>query len=98
MLIAAFPASAAGASSTAPLTIVAFGDSLTSGPRLADKQTYPSLLQEKLKSAHLPFTMINQGVSGDTTGRALTRLDRALALNPQIVIVELGVNDGLRGV
>src|SRR3954470_22407492 len=97
-LIAALPAAAAGGTSAAPLTIVAFGDSLTSGPRLTDKQTYPSLLQDKLKSAHLPFTVVNEGVSGDTTTRALARLDRALAVHPQIVIVELGVNDGLRGV
>src|SRR4051812_33353301 len=97
-LIAALPAAAAGGTSAAPLTIVAFGDSLTSGPRLTEKQTYPSLLQEKLKSAHLPFTVVNEGVSGDTTGGALRRLDRALAPNPRIVIVELGVNDGLRGV
>jgi acyl-CoA thioesterase-1 len=51
-----------------------------------------------VKTAGLPFSVINQGVSGDTTAGALRRLDRALAEKPQILIVELGVNDGLRGV
>ena len=97
-LIAAVPAEAARAASPAPLTIVAFGDSLTAGPRLTTGQTYPALLQQKLQKAHLPFTVVNAGVTGDTTARALLRMDRALAVNPQIVIVELGVNDGLRGV
>jgi len=96
-LVAAVPAEAAGAKS-APLKIVAFGDSLTSGHRLPSKDAYPSVLQTKLKAAGIPATVINHGVSGDTTTRALHRLDDALAEHPQIMIVELGVNDGLRGV
>jgi len=96
-LIAALPAQAA-AKSSAPLKIVAFGDSLTSGHRLARKDAYPSILQTKLKSAGLPVTVVNEGVSGDTTARALRRLDSALEQQPQILILELGVNDGLRGV
>ena len=96
-LIAAVPAEAAGAKS-APLKIVAFGDSLTSGHRLPSKNAYPSVLQAKLKSAGLSATVVNHGVSGDTTTRALRRLDDALAEHPQIMILELGVNDGLRGV
>ena len=96
-LIAAVPAEAAGAKS-APFKIVAFGDSLTSGHRLPSKDAYPSVLQAKLKSAGLSATVVNHGVSGDTTTRALRRLDDALAEHPQIMILELGVNDGLRGV
>jgi acyl-CoA thioesterase-1 len=96
-LIAAIPAEAAGAKS-APLTIVAFGDSLTSGHHLQSKDAYPSLLQSRLKASGLPFTVVNRGVSGDTTTRALSRFDAALAEHPQILILELGVNDGLRGV
>jgi acyl-CoA thioesterase-1 len=96
-LIAAIPAAAADAKS-APLKIVAFGDSLTSGHRLQSKDAYPSVLQSKLKAAGLPVTVVNHGVSGDTTTRALARLDAALAEHPRILIVELGVNDGLRGV
>src|SRR4029077_17930323 len=74
------------------------GDSLTSGHRLPQKDSYPAVIQKKLKAAGLPFTILNQGVSGDTTRGALRRLDRALPEKPQIVIVELVVNDGLRGV
>ena len=96
-LIAAIPAEAAGAKSD-PVKIVAFGDSLTSGHRLPSKDAYPSVLQAKLKAAGLSVTVVNHGVSGDTTTRALRRLDDALAEHPQIMIVELGVNDGLRGV
>ena len=96
-LIAAIPAEAAGAKSV-PLKIVAFGDSLTSGHRLPSKDAYPSVLQAKLKAAGLSATVVNHGVSGDTTTRALRRLDDALAEHPQIMILELGVNDGLRGV
>ena len=97
-LIAALPAEAAGAKPSVPLRIVAFGDSLTSGHRLPEKDAYPAVIQKKLKAAGLPYTIVNHGVSGDTTTRALRRLDRALAEKPQIVIIELGVNDGLRGV
>ena len=95
-LIAALPARANEPAS--PLTIVAFGDSLTSGHQLPQKHAYPAVIQKKLNAAGLPFRIVNQGVSGDTTTGALRRLDRALALNPQILIVELGVNDGLRGI
>jgi len=97
-LIVALPAEAAGAKPAAPLRIVAFGDSLTSGHKLPEKDAYPAVIQKKLKTAGLPYAIVNQGVSGDTTARALQRLDRALAVQPQIAIVELGVNDGLRGV
>jgi acyl-CoA thioesterase-1 len=97
-LIAALPAEAGAPKSSGPLTIVAFGDSLTSGHRLPLKDAYPAVLEKKVKAAGLPFSVINQGVSGDTTTGALRRLDRALEEKPQILIVELGVNDGLRGV
>ena len=97
-LIAALPAEAAASKPSVPLRIVAFGDSLTSGHRLPQGDAYPAVIQKKLKAAGLPFTIVNHGVSGDTTSRALRRLDRALADKPQIVIIELGVNDGLRGV
>ena len=97
-LIAALPAEAAGTKPAVPLKIVAFGDSLTSGHRLPSKDAYPAVVQKKLNAGGLPFTIVNQGISGDTTAGALRRIDRALEINPQIAIVELGVNDGLRGV
>src|SRR5258705_2989182 len=95
-LIAALPAQAA-ARPSAPLTIVAFGDSLTSGHRLPEKDAYPAVIQKKLKAVGLPYTILNHGVSGDTTTRALRRLDSALAEKPPIFVVGLGVDDGLRG-
>lgn len=90
---------AAGDGGAAPrLTIVALGDSLTSGHRLPRLQAYPALLERRLHDAGLPFTVLNHGVNGDTTAGAARRLDAALAENPQILIVALGANDGLRGV
>lgn len=91
-------AGAARDTTAAPLRIVAFGDSLTSGHRLPRAQAYPALIEAELQAAGLPVTVVNQGVSGDTTADALRRLDAALADHPQILIVALGANDGLRGV
>ena len=80
-------------------TIVAFGDSLTSGHGLASPdQAYPAVLDRMLRASGLSFTVVNHGVSGDTTADAVGRLDAALQANPSIVIVALGANDGLRGV
>src|SRR5436190_14976774 len=78
--------------------IVAFGDSLTSGHGIGGSQAYPAILQRKLDEAGLDFEMINAGVSGDTSSRALPRLERALDGNVRVLIVALGSNDGLRGV
>jgi len=78
--------------------IVAFGDSLTSGYGLPADRAYPAVLERMLRGAGLPLRVINHGVSGDTTARALDRLEAALAEKPSIVIVALGANDGLRGV
>lgn len=79
-------------------TIVALGDSLTSGRGLAADQAYPAVLERLLRASDLPFIVKNHGVSGDTTAGALRRLSAALAEDPDILIVALGVNDGLRGV
>ena len=84
--------------SAASLKIVAFGDSLTSGHRLARREAYPAVLESSLRAAGLPFEVVNFGVSGDTTSGALRRLDAALAEQPRILIVAFGANDGLRGV
>lgn len=78
--------------------IVALGDSLTSGHGLPPEQAYPSVLDKMLRTAGLPFTVVNHGVSGDTTLGAVRRLDAALEEQPAILIVALGANDGLRGV
>jgi acyl-CoA thioesterase-1 len=79
-------------------TIVALGDSLTSGKGLDEDDAYPAVLERMLASAGLPFSVKNYGVSGDTSADAVKRLDRALAERPAVMIVALGANDGLRGI
>jgi len=81
-----------------PLKIVAFGDSLTSGHRLPRREAYPAQLEADLRAAGVPATVVNQGVSGDTSAGGVRRLEAALAEQPQILIVAFGANDGLRGV
>jgi acyl-CoA thioesterase-1 len=84
--------------SAAALKIVAFGDSLTSGHRLPRREAYPAQLEADLRAAGVPATVVNHGVSGDTSGGGVRRLEAALAEQPQILIVAFGANDGLRGV
>ena len=77
--------------------IVAFGDSLTAGLGVPADQTYPALLGARLRREGYEYKVVNAGVSGDTTAGGLRRVDWALRLKPEIVILELGVNDALRG-
>jgi acyl-CoA thioesterase-1 len=77
--------------------IVAFGDSLTAGAGIPAEDSYPAQLQRRLNESGYRYRVINAGVSGDTTAGGLRRLDWVLKSRPQIVIVELGGNDGLRG-
>ena len=77
--------------------VVAFGDSLTAGVRVSRDETYPGFLQRELDRRELAFRVVNEGVSGDTTARALARVDVALAHAPAWVILGIGANDGLRG-
>ena len=77
--------------------IVALGDSLTAGLGVSLEGSYPSELQRQLDQAGHHYRVINAGVSGDTTAGALRRLDWVLKSHPNIVILELGANDGLRG-
>ena len=77
--------------------IVAFGDSLTAGFGLLEKESYPYLLQEKLKADGFDYEVLNAGVSGDTSIGGLERIDWVLEQeNVQILILELGANDLLR--
>ena len=79
--------------------IVAFGDSLTAGFGLLEKESYPYLLQQKLNADGHDFEVINAGVSGDTTLGGLERIDWVLEMeNIKVLILELGANDLLRGV
>ena len=77
--------------------IVAFGDSLTAGFGLLEKESYPYLLQEKLKADGFDYEVVNAGISGDTSIGGLERIDWVLEMeNVQILILELGANDMLR--
>lgn len=77
--------------------IVAFGDSLTAGLGVAAEEAYPARLQRRLEEHDLHYRVINAGVSGDTTAGGLRRVDWVLKNRPALVILELGANDGLRG-
>ena len=77
--------------------IVAFGDSLTAGLGVSPDQSYPAHLQRKLDAAGYAYQVVNAGVSGDTTAGGVRRVSWALNSKPAIVILELGGNDGLRG-
>jgi acyl-CoA thioesterase-1 len=79
--------------------VVAFGDSLTAGFGLLEKESYPYLLQEKLKADGFDYEVVNAGVSGDTTLGGLERIDWVLEIeNVKVLILELGANDLMRGV
>jgi acyl-CoA thioesterase-1 len=77
--------------------IVAFGDSLTAGLGVAAEEAYPARLQRRLDEQGLRYRVINAGVSGDTTAGGLRRVEWVLKSRPDLVILELGGNDGLRG-
>jgi acyl-CoA thioesterase-1 len=77
--------------------IVALGDSLTAGLGVGPSDNYPARLQAKLDSAGYRYRVVNEGISGDTSAQGLSRLGAVRALHPAVVIVELGANDGLRG-
>jgi len=79
--------------------IVAFGDSLTAGFGLTENESYPYLLQQKLKADGFDYEVVNAGVSGDTSQGGLERIDWVLGMdNVKILILELGANDLLRGI
>ena len=90
-------ASGAGEQRDARPRVVALGDSLTAGLGLLEMQAYPALLQQKIDDEGYNFTVVNSGVSGDTSAAGLQRLDWALDGDVKILILELGANDGLRG-
>ncbi|MGH7220126.1 MAG: GDSL-type esterase/lipase family protein, partial [Nitrospiraceae bacterium] len=77
--------------------IVAFGNSLTAGLGVPQDQSYPAHLQRTLDAAGYAYRVVNAGVSGDTTAGGIRRVSWVLNSRPAIVILELGGNDGLRG-
>ncbi|HVV47292.1 MAG TPA: arylesterase, partial [Bryobacteraceae bacterium] len=77
--------------------IVAFGDSLTAGYGVEPGKSYPDFLQRRLDAAGYKYHVVNLGVSGDTTTDGIQRIPEVLAAKPELVILEFGGNDGLRG-
>lgn len=77
--------------------IVCFGDSLSAGYGVETGLSYPDFLQKELDSKGYVYRVVNLGISGDTTSGGLSRIQSAVALHPVITILELGGNDGLRG-
>ena len=79
-------------------TILAIGDSLTEGLGVEEEDAYPAVLHNKLMDNGYNYRVINAGVSGETSSGALSRIEWALTLKPDIVILVTGANDGLRGI
>ena len=79
-------------------TILFFGNSLTAGYGLDPNEAFPALIQDKIDSLHLPYKVINAGVSGETTSGGMGRIDWILRQPVDIFVLELGGNDGLRGI
>ena len=77
--------------------LAVFGDSLSAGYGLAAGQSFPDVLQKNLDQQGYAWHVVNLGISGDTTDGGVARIDSATSLKPAIVILELGGNDGLRG-
>ncbi|HYI95461.1 MAG TPA: arylesterase [Bryobacteraceae bacterium] len=94
---AATPVERPATADTRPI-IVAFGDSISEGLGVATGKSFPDQLQQKLDTSGFSYRVVNLGVSGDTTTGGVGRLDYAISMKPAVVILELGGNDGLRGI
>lgn len=79
-------------------TILFFGDSITAGYGLETEQAFPALIQEKIDSLGLNYNVVNAGLSGETTAGGLRRVDWILRQDVDVFVLELGGNDGLRGI
>lgn len=85
--------------SKARKTILFFGNSLTAGYGLEDpEEAFPAVIQQKIDSLNLPYKVINAGLSGETTAGGVTRINWLLKQPIDIFVLELGANDGLRGI
>ncbi len=83
---------------TSQKVIIFFGDSLTAGYQLDPEEAFPARIQEIIDSLGLSYTVINAGLSGETTSGGLNRINWILNQNADVFILELGANDGLRGI
>jgi acyl-CoA thioesterase-1 len=79
-------------------TVLFFGNSLTAGYGLEPSEAFPALIQNTVDSLHLPYKVINGGVSGETTSGGIGRIDWILRQPVDVFVLELGGNDGLRGI
>jgi acyl-CoA thioesterase-1 len=77
--------------------VVAFGDSLTAGFGVSPEEAWPALIDARLRREGYPYRVVNAGVSGDTTAGGVRRVDWVLRNRPDVAVVALGANDGLRG-
>ena len=91
LLLLAAPAVAA------PRVIAVLGDSLTAGLGVMPEEAYPALLEARLKREGFDYRVVNAGVSGDTSSGGLRRMEWVLKTQPEVIVVALGANDGLRG-
>lgn len=81
-----------------PRRILFFGDSITAGYGIAEDQAYPALIQQKIDSLNWNYNVINGGLSGETSAGGLRRIDWMLRQPVSVFVLELGGNDGLRGI
>jgi acyl-CoA thioesterase-1 len=96
--LAAFALAASGSAYSAPKTVLVVGDSLSAEYGLARGSGWVALLEQKLKAEKLDARIVNASISGDTTSGGRSRLPALLAQHkPSVVVLELGANDGLRG-
>jgi acyl-CoA thioesterase-1 len=77
--------------------VIFLGTSLTAGQGVEPEEAYPALVQQKIDTAGLPFRVVNAGVSGETSAAGLRRMDWLLKQRVDVLVLELGANDGLRG-
>ena len=93
-----FALTTAWSAATAAGTILVYGDSLSAAYGIGQKEGWVTLLEERLKQRKLDYSVANASISGETTSGGAARIDDALArFKPDVVIVALGGNDGLRG-
>ena len=98
VLLASFALFAGRSLAAETRTIVFFGDSLTAGYGVDPDDAFPTLIQKKLNKTGRPWRVVNAGLSGETTAGGLRRLEWILRQQADIVVLELGGNDGLRGI
>jgi acyl-CoA thioesterase-1 len=97
LVIGIFACFAASAAAPAPKTILFLGDSITAGYGIDPSEAFPARIQQRIDARGWSFKVINAGQSGDTSAGGLSRLDWLLRNRIDILVLELGANDGLRG-